>query len=80
MVTEPFVARCACCGTSYTSRAWYWLEPIGAIGDDRRQCAVPGCCAALQRGPVALRIVLWTAPDNDAPSTLPTNNQERNRQ
>lgn len=45
---EPVVARCRCCGTQYTARAWPWLEPVGR-GVDRRACPVPGCCTTVVR-------------------------------
>ena len=51
MGVEAFITRCALCGTQYTARSWYWLEPlavrIGAV--DRRVFAVPGCCPTLAR-------------------------------
>ena len=52
MGAESFITRCAVCGTQYTTRSWYWLEPLAARGGaavDRRVCAVPGCCHTLAR-------------------------------
>jgi len=48
---ESFVTRCPACGTQYTARSWYQLEPlIGRCGTvERRVCAVPGCCHPLVR-------------------------------
>lgn len=75
---EP--ARCAICGTQYTARGWFWLEPLDDKGESRA-CAVPGCGFAVKRTvAVALRPALETTPDNDASPTIPTNSQERNRQ
>lgn len=52
MGVEAFITRCGLCGTQYTARSWYWLEPLaGGVGRavDRRVCAVPGCCHTLAR-------------------------------
>lgn len=57
MTAEPTIARCGTCGTQYTARAWPWLESVGAVRDERRTCAVPGCCTPLERASVtALRL------------------------
>ncbi len=65
-MTEPTVARCATCGTQYAARAWPWLESVGAIRDERRQCAVPGCCAPVARASVtALRLATESHAAND---------------
>lgn len=54
MLTGTLVARCGMCGTCYDVRAWPWLEPLDG---DRRTCAVPGCCAPVERAPTtALRL------------------------
>ncbi|MFO0603918.1 MAG: hypothetical protein U0324_12130 [Polyangiales bacterium] len=52
MGVEAFITRCPVCGTQYTARSWYWLEPLAARSTgavDRRVCAVPGCCNTLAR-------------------------------
>lgn len=51
MGVEAVGTRCQVCGTLYTARSWYWLEPLAArVGAvDRRVCAVPGCCNTLAR-------------------------------
>jgi hypothetical protein len=65
-VTEPTVARCATCGTQYTARGWYWLEPLDR-GGDRRTCAVPGCGFPVERArATALRLASEAlSPAND---------------
>lgn len=66
MTVEPTIARCGICGTQYTARAWPWLESVGAIRDERRQCAVPGCCAPVARASVtALRPTTESHAAND---------------
>lgn len=66
---EPAVARCWCCGTSYTSRAWPWLE---ALGGERRACAVPGCGQPVERAHVtALRLAAeGREAANDPPTVI----------
>lgn len=47
-MVEPVVSRCSICGTQYTARAWFWLEPLDDKGTSRA-CAVPGCGFAVKR-------------------------------
>lgn len=72
MGVERFITRCPLCGTQYTARSWYWLEPLGAdratsVAVERRVCAVPGCCQTLSRmSEVALALAqVGLAPAND---------------
>lgn len=66
---DPAVARCATCGTSYTVRSWYWLEPLDRAGD-RRACAVPGCGFPVERASTtALRLA---TEGRDAANDPPT--------
>ncbi len=47
---DDTVARCAGCGSRYTTRAWPWLESLGGDGE-RRVCPVVGCGAVVGRMP-----------------------------
>ncbi len=71
-MTEPTVARCATCGTQYTARGWYWLEPLDR-GGDRRTCAVPGCGFPVERArATALRLASESRAANDLAPVIDT--------